>query len=268
MGITVQNLRFAYGSKPVLQGIDFSLDGGQMICVLGKNGAGKSTLFRCILGLQKGYEGIICIDGTNVKELHAAELAKRVAYIPQNHSSAYAFTVRDMVLLGTTASLKRFEHPGRIQLERAECALKQVGIETLADCSYAEISGGEQQLTLIARALAQQARILIMDEPCANLDYGNQVRLLQILRELAKEGYLILQSTHNPEHAFLFADQAMALVDGRIAGIGKPQHVLTRELLEQMYHIRMNLYSVGEDGMEVCVPDIGKVEDNIDERIV
>lgn len=256
MGITVENLRFAYGTKPVLSGIDFSFEEGQMVCVLGKNGAGKSTMFRCILGLQKEYEGSIRIDGVDVKEMSAAELAKHAAYIPQNHSAVYAFTVRDMVLLGTTVSLKRFDNPGKAQIAMAEQALRQIGIESLADRSYAEISGGEQQLTLIARALAQQAKILVMDEPCANLDYGNQIRLLQTLENLSKEGYLILQSTHNPEHAFLFADQAMALIDGRIAGLGNPQEVLDQELLERMYHIKMKLYPAGEDGMKVCVPDM------------
>lgn len=267
MGITIKNLKFAYGTVPVLKGLDFSFEEGKMVCVLGKNGAGKSTLFRCILGLQKVYEGEIYIDGVDVKKMSAAELAKKVAYIPQNHSSTYAFTVRDMVLLGTTASMGRFENPGKLQHEMAQQAIQRIGIEKLADRSYTEISGGEQQLTLIARALAQQAKILIMDEPCANLDYGNQIRLLQTLIKLGKEGYLILQSTHNPEHAFLFADEALALNNGRIAGIGRPQEILTKELLEDMYKIEMELYTVGKEGMRVCVPK--KVEVNQDdERII
>lgn len=267
MGITIKNLKFAYGTVPVLNGLDFSFEEGKMVCVLGKNGAGKSTLFRCILGLQKGYEGEIYIDGVDVKTMSAAELAKKVAYIPQNHSSAYAFTVRDMVLLGTTASMGRFENPGKIQHEMAQQAIQRIGIEKLADRSYTEISGGEQQLTLIARALAQQAKILIMDEPCANLDYGNQIRLLQTLTKLAKEGYLILQSTHNPEHAFLFADEALALNNGRIAGLGRPQEILTRELLEDMYKIEMELYTVGDEGMRVCVPKKLEVNQD-DEKII
>lgn len=260
MGITVRDLKFAYGSVPVLKGLEFSFDEGQMVCVLGKNGAGKSTLFRCLLGLQKGYQGEICMDGQDVRRMPAAELAKKVAYIPQNHNAAYAFSVRDMVLLGTTASVGNFGNPGKAQYEMADQAIRRIGIEALADRSYAEISGGEQQLTLIARALAQQAKILIMDEPCANLDYGNQMRLLQTLVKLSKEGYLILQSTHNPEHAFLFADQAVALIDGKIAGAGKPQEILTKPLLEEMYHIKMDLYSVGENGMRVCVPCMGTEE--------
>lgn len=256
MGIIVQNLEFAYGQVPVLKGINFSFDEGQMVCVLGKNGAGKSTLFRCILGLQRGYNGQIMIDGTEVRQMKSVELAKKVAYIPQTHSAAFTFSVRDMVLLGTTASLGRFENPGKEQKRMAETALSQMGIETLAERSFAEISGGEQQLVLIARAMAQQAKILIMDEPCANLDYGNQIRLLQILTNLSKEGYLILQSTHNPEHAFLFADQAMVLIDGKAVGPENPQKVLTQKVLGQMYKIEMELYSVGDEKRNVCIPKL------------
>lgn len=256
MGIQVRNLKFSYGKHAVLNGLDFSFDEGQMVCVLGKNGAGKSTLFRCILGLLKGFEGEICIDHLDVKTMSAGMLAKKIAYIPQNHSATYAFAVRDMVLLGTTATLGRFENPGKMQREIADRALAQVGIEYLADRSYGEISGGEQQLALIARALAQQAKILVMDEPCANLDYGNQIRLLQMLKKLSKEGYLILQSTHNPEHAFLFADQAMALMDGKIAGLGAPQTILDQTLLEQMYHVGIDVYAIENENMKVCVPRV------------
>lgn len=254
MKITVQNLTFSYGIHDVLRGVDFTVEEGNMVCVLGKNGAGKSTLFRCVLGLQKGYQGEIRIDGQEVRGLSAGQLAEKMAYIPQNHNTAFAFPVKDMVLLGTTASLGRFENPGKAQRKTALEAMKRIGIEGLAERSYAQISGGEQQLVLIARALAQKARILVMDEPCANLDYGNQIRLLQILRTLAREGYLILQSTHNPEHAFLYANKALALIDGKTEKIGTPKEVLTREVLEKMYQIEMDLYSVGAREMTVCVP--------------
>ena len=254
MGITVEGLRYSYDRHAVLKGVDFSFEEGNVVCVLGRNGAGKSTMFRCILGLLRGYEGNILINGRDIREMSNREMARQAAYIPQTHGSVYSCPVRDMVLLGTTASLGRFESPGRAQKEAAEAALRQVGIEYLADRSYGEISGGEQQMVLIARALAQQTKILIMDEPCANLDYGNQIRLLESLKRLAQEGYLVIQSIHNPEHAFLFADQALALLDGRAAGIGSPQKILTEELLAEMYHIDMELYSVSGSSVKVCIP--------------
>ncbi len=140
--------------------------------MLGKNGAGKSTLFRCMLGLLTGYQGEIRVEHENIKDLTQRQMAQRMAYIPQTHRAVYSFSVRDMILMGTTASLKNFENPGPHQREMVERAMEQVKITELADRMVNELSGGEQQLVLIARALAQQTKILVMDEPCSSLDYG------------------------------------------------------------------------------------------------
>nr|WP_288555458.1 ABC transporter ATP-binding protein [uncultured Mediterraneibacter sp.] len=256
MGITVKDLKFSYGKHPVLKGIDFQLEEGNLVCVLGKNGAGKSTMFRCMLGLLPGYQGEILVEKENVKDLTQRQMAQKMAYIPQTHRAVYSFPVRDMILMGTTASLGNFENPGPHQREMVERAMEQVGITDLADRPVNELSGGEQQLVLIARALAQQTKILIMDEPCSSLDYGNQIRLMQTMKKLAKEGYLVIQSTHNPEHAFLFADQTMALLDGKVAGLGVPGEILTEELLEKMYGIPLELYKVGKENIRVCIPKV------------
>lgn len=196
MGLIVENLTFGYRCFPVLKGVDFSVETGNLVCMLGKNGAGKSTLFRCILGLLKGYHGKIMADGVDLRTLKEKELA----------------------------------------------------------------SGGEQQLVLIARAIAQQAGILIMDEPCANLDYGNQARVMEELKRLAGEGYLIVQSTHSPDQAFLYADQAAVLSDGVIKAFGKPEEVLTESLLETMYGIPVRLFDAGDTGRKLCMPDRVKGE--------
>ena len=137
-------------------------------------------------------------DGVDLRTLKEKELARKIAYIPQNHDQAFAFSVLDMVMMGTTSSLQGLKSPGREQREAAFDALKTMRIEAMAERSYAHLSGGEQQLVLIARAIAQQAGILIMDEPCANLDYGNQARVMEELKRLAGEGYLIVQSTQQP----------------------------------------------------------------------
>lgn len=254
MELTVKDLEFGYHCFPVLKGINFSFNKGELVCVLGKNGAGKSTLFRCMLGLLKGYHGEILIDGRERRHFSERELAGRIAYIPQNHDTAFSFSVLDMVLMGTTASLPRFASPGQKEKEKALNALKLLRIDGLKDRIFGQISGGEQQLVLIARAIAQEVKILVMDEPCSSLDYGNQIRVMEELRALSKKGYLIVQSTHNPEHVFYFAHKALVMMDGKIAAFGEPDKILTKELLEGVYQVPIEIYEDLKSGKKVCMP--------------
>lgn len=258
MKLCIQHLAFSYKKQTVLKDVDFCLESGSYVFVLGRNGAGKSTLFKCILGILKGYKGKILLDGNNIRTLPGRELASLIAYIPQQHAEAFPFSVLDMVLMGTTAAFSPLSIPGKQQKETAQKAMKLVGIENLATHSYAHLSGGEQQLVLIARAIAQNARILIMDEPCANLDYGNQIHIMEELKQLSREGYLIIQSTHNPEHAFLFADQVLVLENGQTDSFGPPDQVLTSRLLESIYEIPVSLHLIPGTDLQVCAPDISK----------
>ena len=205
MSIEVRDLRFGYGSGEVLRGVSFTAPTGQLTSVLGPNGVGKSTLFRCLLGLLKGYGGSITIDGEDTRRLSARRLAKKVAYIPQSHYPSFNYSVFNMVLMGTTSQVSLLSSPGEKQRQAAEEALERVGVGHLRDKGYTNISGGERQLVLIARALVQDAKVLILDEPTANLDYGNQIRVMEQLRALNAQGYTVVQSTHNPEQAFLFS---------------------------------------------------------------
>lgn len=255
MGLVVENLSFSYRCFPVLKGVDFTAKEGNLICVLGKNGAGKSTLFRCILGLLRGYEGTVLAGGVDVRTLKEREVAGKIAFIPQNHDPAFSFSVADMVLMGTTSSLEGLGVPGKKQRETVRNALETMRIGHMADRNYAHLSGGEQQLVLIARAIAQQAGILVMDEPCANLDYGNQARVMEELKRLSREGYLIVQSTHSPDQAFLYADQAAVLMDGSIRVLGRPQEVLTESLLSEVYGIPVSLYQAGDTKIKLCMPE-------------
>ncbi|MEG2145549.1 MAG: ABC transporter ATP-binding protein [Lachnospiraceae bacterium] len=254
MSLQVKNLNFSYKCWKVLQGVDFTLESGQLICVLGKNGAGKSTLFRCILGMLKGYTGEIRLNNKNIKDYSISEIARNIAYIPQKHQAVYDYTVLDMVLMGTTSAISRFGVPGKEQKQSALEALEMVDMLHYKERNFSHISGGEQQMVLIARAIAQKAKIIIMDEPCASLDYGNQVRIMHMSKELVKKGYLIVQSTHSPEQVFLYADQVMVLRNGKIAEFGQPNEVLTEEVLERIYGIGVTIYGYGTRGMKVCVP--------------
>lgn len=254
MSVEVKGLSFSYGARAVLHDVSFTARQGRLLSVLGPNGVGKSTLFRCILGLLKGYTGEILVDGADPKALSVRELARRVAYIPQSSYPAFSYSVHDMVLMGTQSRSSPFAPPGREGERLTAEALARLGIEDLAHRAYTRLSGGERQLVLIARALAQQSPILLMDEPTANLDYGNQMRVLSKVRALAQEGYAIIQSTHNPEQAYLFSHEILAMKGGSVLALGTPGEVLTAGLVRALYGVEVELESLRNDKMRVCIP--------------
>ena len=252
MNLSVQNLSFSYGERQVLSDISFTLEKGEFLSVLGPNGVGKSTLFKCILGLLNGYSGKITSGGEELSSMSKRELSRRIAYIPQINRPAFGYTVLDMVLMGTTRQLSPFAQPHRAQVMQALAALERVGAAHLAERDFTHLSGGEQQLVLIARAIAQQAAILVMDEPTSALDYGNQLRVLNLVRELSKEGYAVLLSTHNPQHALTSASRILALSCGRVAALGAPQDVLTRDIVSSLYGVDVTFADT--EGGRVLVP--------------
>ncbi len=255
--LELKNLAFAYRHKPVLRAVDLSLATGDLLCLLGPNGAGKSTLFRCILGLLRNYTGEILLRGTEIRRLRGTELARSVAFIPQAHQPVFDYSVLDVVLMGATGGRGLFGNPQPEDERYAREQLVALGIAALAERSYARLSGGERQLVLVARALAQRARILIMDEPTANLDYGNQVRVMERIATLAAQGYAIMLSTHNPEHAFLWSNRTAVLLEGRIQAEGPPAEVLTEGVLKKLYGVPVKLFAVGGAayaGYRACVP--------------
>ena len=252
MTLSVRDLTFAYKKTPVLSGVSFDAGQGELLAILGPNGVGKTTLFRCILGEQKRYSGVITIDGADLRTFSARETAHRVAYIPQTHAMTFRFSVRDVVLMGTSHTLSPLASPGRAQERIAEEALEKLGIEKLSDRSFDTLSGGEQQLCYVARALAQQAKILLMDEPTSSLDYGNQLRVLDVVKDLARDGYTVLLSTHNPQHALWYADRVLALFDGSVAALGPVETTLTPALFETLYGARAELYET--PGGSVILP--------------
>lgn len=254
--IDIRDLSFSYGKTEVLKNIDLSASEGDLVALIGPNGAGKSTLFKCILKFLKGYTGEILLDGQDMKEMSRPQIARKIAYIPQTTVPVFNYPVIEIVLMGLTGGLRPLESPRKEHVEKAEAILDDLDILHLRNRGFGRISGGERQLVLLARSMVQDARILIMDEPTANLDYGNQFRVMERIRSLTEKGYTVISSTHNPEHALLFADISFVLKDGKVKASGPSKDVLTGELMKELYGVEVNLLETEFDGKKakVCVP--------------
>ncbi|MGI6151135.1 MAG: ABC transporter ATP-binding protein [Christensenellales bacterium] len=247
MALHVNDLWFSYGRHRVLQGVTFGVEKGEMVFILGKNGAGKSTLFKCILGHVKKTGGVIEIDGAPLESYPPRALAKRVAYIPQAGAPTYNYTVRQMVTMGRTVHLPLFSSPTREDDAMVSEALERMGILDLAEKGFDEISGGERQLALIARALVQKGGILLMDEPTSHLDFGNQLRVLQRIKGLTQSGLTVLVISHNPQHALHFGSRVLALDGGTARAFGAPKEVLQPDLVRALYGVDVAFARHGEE---------------------
>ncbi len=251
--LEANDLAFGVSGRTIGAGIDFVVARGETLCVLGPNGGGKTTLFRTLLGLLPPHAGAVRVDGRDVTALTRREIAQLVGYVPQVHAVAFSFSVGEIVLMGRTAHLGALGSPGAPDRRIAMRALEEVGIAQLAGRNYATISAGERQLVLIARALAQEPKALVMDEPAASLDFGNQMRLLEKMRSLAKLGIAIVFSTHDPDHAFAVADRALLLGGGRMLACGATHEVVGAHTLQELYGIPVRIVPM-PDGTAVCQP--------------
>jgi iron complex transport system ATP-binding protein len=243
--LEARDLAFGFPARRVGSGVSLRVEAGQTLAVLGGNGAGKTTLLRTLLGLLPPQAGTVEIDGAPLHPLTPAERARRLAYVPQQHVAPFAFTVEDIVLMGRAARISAFARPGRADRAAAVRALERLRIEALAQRPFTELSGGERQLALIARALAQEAPILVLDEPTASLDFGNRARVLAELDRLRDAGLAIVFSTHEPEHALAHADQALLLAHGRPLASDSAPRALTAANVTRLYGIPVELVEVG-----------------------
>ncbi len=251
--LAVESLGFGFPGRAVGREVTFGLADGEVMCVLGPNGGGKTTLFRTLLGLLEPQEGEVRLEGRPLGAYARQAIARRIGYVPQGHAGQFAYTVREVVLMGRTAHLGAFAAPGRADREVAERALALLGLEALAERPITQVSGGERQLALVARALAQEPRLLVMDEPTASLDFGNQVRILRRIRALSEHGISVLFSTHDPDHAFLAADRALLLAEGRMIALGTPKDVIRPDTLARMYGVQVEVVPLAGGG-HTCLP--------------
>ncbi|MDR3670675.1 MAG: ABC transporter ATP-binding protein [Holophaga sp.] len=257
MILEVSHLAFGFpGGAMKLEDVCLEAAPHQLLCLLGPNGAGKTTLLRCMLGLLRPDAGRVALAGADIRTLARRALARAMAYVPQRSSVPFPFRVADLVLMGRTPHLGTLELPGPADAALAVQALERLGILDLKTRMFDALSGGERQMVLIARALCQEARILVLDEPTASLDYGNQIRILRVLSELRADGHAIVMSTHDPNHALLAATRVALLKGGRIQALGAPAEVITEQSLGSLYGARIRILA-GRDPertLSACVP--------------
>ena len=254
--VLVQTHALAYGHPGRTLGRDINLvvATGEVLCVLGPNGGGKTTLLRTMLGLLPTHGGNITLRGKALPDCTPVECARAMAYVPQAGNSYFAFTVQDVVLMGRTAHLGLFAAPGAKDFDAANAALAELRIGHLGDKSFTQISGGERQLALIARALAQESPLLIMDEPTASLDFGNQALILNEILRLKASGRSVLFCTHDPDHALQCADRALLLHHGNVLALGGPRDVITAANLKTLYGVNVELIESPSRGQPCCRP--------------
>ena len=255
--LEVCDLHAGYHRKEVVHGINFTMDKGTFVCVIGSNACGKTTALKAILGLLAPFAGAVKVNGQDSLRLSEKQRARCFAYIPQAHTPPFPFTVADVVLLGRTPYINRLAQISDNDRLIAWQSLVQLKIEHLAERTYTHLSGGQQQLILVARALAQQADLIIMDEPTASLDFGNQQTVLSSVRALVDAGNSVLMVTHDPSHALQYADRVLVMSKGRIIMDGTPFEVITTESMRAIYGTDIEVVEVSiPEGRKarVCIP--------------
>lgn len=253
--IRVEKLCCGYRGHAVLSELSFSIKRGELVCLLGPNGVGKTTLFKTLMGLLPRLAGRILIGGEEIGSWSRQRLALAIGYVPQAHQPPFPFRVLDVVATGRAAHLGLFASPSREDIAIARHCLETLGIVWLAERIYTQISGGERQLVLIARALAQQAKLLVMDEPTSNLDFGNQVRVLAHIRGIVeRDGLSVLLTTHHPDHALQHGTRVLALAPDRQLSEGRPEELITADYMRRSYLVETEIAVAGEHGTRVCLP--------------
>lgn len=250
--LQAENISFAYGSRPVIDRLSLNFRRGEAVSLLGPNGCGKTTLLKILLGLLKPKTGGVRFEGVPLEHIPPRQFARRVAYVPQVHRCAFAYTVLEVVMMGRLPHRPFFSRYTPQDREVAMEMLDKMRIAPLWNRSYTEVSGGERQLALIARALAQGADTFIMDEPATALDYGHQVRLLERIMLLAQEGYTFIKSTHFPDHVLWASERVIMLKNGTVVAEGGAEENLNADNFRTLFGVAVRVENAG--GRRVCIP--------------
>ncbi|WP_319542130.1 ABC transporter ATP-binding protein [uncultured Pseudodesulfovibrio sp.] len=238
----VNDLSFNYGDTPILENISFQVERGQLCGLFGPNGCGKTTLFKCCLKFLAQSSGSIRMDGKNVEQTSISKMARMVSYVPQEHKPPFPYLVKDVVLMGRTPHLSGLFGVSKHHKQKVSEAMDLIGITHMADTPYNQLSGGQRQMVLIARAVAQETPLLFLDEPTSALDFSNQIKIMNILRQIADQGTTIVACTHDPNHVLWFCDSVVVLDKQRFVAQGNPTDIMCDTVLDEIYedmcHVR------------------------------
>ncbi len=249
MRIRIRDLEFEYDGIPALKGISIDI-GEEFLAIVGPNGSGKTTLLKCMCKILKPRKGVVMLNGRDVNGLSLAEIARKVGYVPQNIDRTFPAKVFEVVLTGRRPHIGW--KCGRRDLEKVSEVLKVLGLEEFAMRDFDKLSGGQQQKVLIARALAQEAEVLLLDEPTANLDLKHQMEVMKLLKDLVSKGMTVAIAIHDLNLASMFADKIVMMKNGKIFAVGKPKDVITPENVESVYDVKVKILDV--NGVRVIVP--------------
>lgn len=251
------NLTCGYEKAPVVQGVNAVLQAGEVLCILGENGVGKSTMFKTILKIIPALEGKIFIDGSDISKWSAKKLADKMAYVAQSHVPPFPYSVEEVITMGRTGKMSAFSGPTAKDMEIVNEIIEDMGIGFLRNEAYTHISGGERQLVMIARALAQEPECLVLDEPTANLDYGNKVIVLNTIKKLSQRGISVIMTTHDPEQALLLNAKTLILFKNDVPVYGPAGSVINERTLKKAYNANIRVVEIvnrqGEP-VRVCLP--------------
>lgn len=251
----ISKLRFSYpgSEREVLCGVELTIERGDVLSILGPNGAGKSTLLSCMMNLYRPKSGLITVDGRNIAEMTARELAGKVSFVPQSFRPVFGYSVLEFVMMGRAPLISALGRPGEKDRRASLEALEKMGIADLAQRPFTELSGGEMQQATIARAIVRKPEVILFDEPTAHLDFGNQLRTLRVIKKLSDEGYTTVITTHNPDHAIMLGGRA-AILDrsGRLSS-GTTDEIINEETLSSIYQAELKIRYMEEAGRRVCI---------------
>lgn len=261
MRLEIRNLSCGYSPKepPVQKNVSFQVETGRICCLLGPNGVGKSTLFKTILSILPPLNGQILVDGKDIAGWSDKQRASVMGYVSQFHVPPFPYKVRDVVMLGRIGSTGYFGQPSDRDHELVEQAMDELGIRDLRDTPYTDISGGERQLVMLARIIAQEPSFLILDEPAANLDYGNMVKVMNRIRALKNRGYGIIMTTHSPDQAFMCDSDVVFLQKNAPVIFGRVENVITEKNMMDVYGVKVRIIEFLDDQQRitrVCSPQL------------
>ncbi len=254
--IELKDASFSYDDKhSILTDLSFQINSGDNVCLLGPNGSGKSTLLRCMCGLNPMPKNKIFLDGKDVNDYNQKDLARKICFLAQSHMPTFAYSVFDVVLMGRAPHMGLFDTPSSYDQEIAYKAMETLGILPLQNQPYSQLSSGQMQLVLIARALTQESEVLFLDEPTSHLDLANECIILQFIKKLSKKGITILMTSHFPSHAFSSSGTVGLLNNGQLIAWGPAEEVLNEANLKRTYGIDVRIISVGDGSKQkVCYP--------------